>query len=299
MFSLSSVLLVTLMAAGPAQVGAADTLDVVRQLYASADYESALQALDRLAATDGATGAETERFRALCLMALGRAADAEAVFERIIRADPSYQPGEQEPPRVRAAVASVRARILPEVARALYAEAKTAYDRKDFAAAVPAFERTMSMLDGVESNDRTLGDLRTLTAGFLDLSRAALVPPPPPPAPAPELSPAANAGPPEPAAPTARAVEFTTGPEVVQQVLPPWNPAWFGAQFQSEFRGAVEVVIDESGAVISARIVEAIHPAYDLQLLESATRWRYVPAQRNGKPVVSTKHVDVVLRPRE
>ena len=45
MVSLPSVLLTTLMALAP-QVGAADTLEVVRQLYASADYESALQALD-------------------------------------------------------------------------------------------------------------------------------------------------------------------------------------------------------------------------------------------------------------
>jgi TonB family protein len=295
MFPLPSVLLTALMAVTPAQVAAADTLDVVRQLYASADYESALQAIDRLAPDDHAV-TETDRYRALCLMALGRAADAEAVFERIIRANPSYEPDEQEPPRIRAAFATVRTRVLPEVARGLYAEAKTAYDRKDYRAAVPAFERTMGVLDELETDDRTLGDLRTLTSGFLDLSRAALKPAPALPAPAPEAAAPPPPAPPEPKPPVSGP---TTGPEIIQQHLPPWNPAWFGSQFQSEFRGAVEVVIDESGAVVSARIIEPIHPAYDQQLFDAATRWRYVPAQRNGQPVASTKRVDVILRPRD
>jgi TonB family protein len=293
MVSLPSVLLTTLMALAP-QVGAADTLEVVRQLYASADYESALQALERVAAADGGTvGAETERFRALCLMALGRTADAELVMERIIRADPTYAPDEQDPPRVRAAFASVRARILPDVARGLYAQAKAAYDRKDYAAAAPGFEQAMGLLDGLSPDDRTLSDLRTLASGFLDLSRAALAPPPPP-APAPAPVP-----PPVEAAPPAAPVESASPPEVIQQVIPAWNPARFGAQSQLEFRGAVEVVIDENGAVVSARIAEPIHPAYDPELLEAATHWRYRPAQRNGKPVASNKRVDVVLRPRE
>lgn len=87
-------------------------------------------------------------------------------------------------------------------------------------------------------------------------------------------------------------------PVVVQQLLPPWNPSAFGTQFQSEFRGAIEVTIDERGIVTSAHIVEPIHPVYDPQLLEAATRWRYEPARRGGEPVVSVKRVDIVLRPR-
>jgi TonB family protein len=323
MVSLSSVLLTALMAIGPTQVGAADTLDLVRQLYASADYESALEALNRLAPADGAAaGAESERFRALCLMALGRPAEAEVVFERIIRADPSYQPDEQEPPRVRAAFAAVRSRLLPDLVRTMYAEAKAKYDGKDLAAAAAGFERTLRLLDSLESADPALADLRTIANGFLDLSRTAAPPASPPPTPAREPATAAappTEVPPKPAsasrteprretdaAPPTYTVatggttgERITPPEAITQVLPPWNPAWFGAQFQSEFRGAVEVMIDQNGAVIAARMVDAVHPAYDQQLLEAARGWRYVPAQRNGKPVASTKRVDIVLRPRE
>jgi TonB family protein len=301
MFFLPSVLLSALMAATPSQVAAADTLDVVRQLYASADYESALVALDRLVPEEIAAVTETDRYRALCLMALGRTADAEAVFERIVRANPSYEPDGQEPPRVRAAFTSVRTRVLPDVARELYNDGKTAYDRKDYPAAITAFERTMSVLEHLEADDRTLGDLRTLAGGFLDLSRAAVKPAPAPPPP-PEPTPAESSPPPTASAPPEPAPgvsEPAKGPAVIQQHLPPWNPAWFGSQFQSEFRGAVEVVIDESGAVVSARVIEPIHPDYDRQLLDAATRWRYVPAERNGKPVASTKRVDVILRPRD
>ena len=83
----------------------------------------------------------------------------------------------------------------------------------------------------------------------------------------------------------------------IEQVLPPWNPGWFGTQFLSEYRGVVEVSIDEAGAVVSARIAEPVHPLYDVQLLEAATHWRYEPARRGGKPVASSKSVEVVLKP--
>jgi len=303
MASLPGVILSTLMALSP-QIAAADTIDVVRQLYVSADYESALEALDRFADSGGAAAIEErERFRALCLIALGRTTDAEAVFERIVRANPAYAPDEQEPPRVRAAFAAVRSRVLPEVARSLFTEGRAAYDRKAYATAVPAFERTLAVLDQLESDDQSLGDLRTLTTGFLDLSRsAALAPAPPALEPA---APAAAADVPANPTPTADALDpspaetgITKGPEVVRQIVPPWNPRWFATEVKTEFRGAVEVSIDESGAVVSARVVESINSVYDQQLLEAAAKWRYVPAERNGKPVASTKRIEIILRPR-
>jgi outer membrane biosynthesis protein TonB len=186
----------------------------------------------------------------------------------------------------------VRARVLPDVARALYAEAKVAYDRKDYPAAVAAFERSVDILSSLESADPSLRDLITLASGFLDLSRAATAPKPPAPPPVA----AEPAPPPVPADP--QAVTPPTEPVAIEQGLPPWNTVWLGAQAQMEFRGAVEVAIDETGAVTSARIVDTVHPAYDPLLLGAAAQWRYVPARRNGKPVASTKRVDVVLRPR-
>ena len=48
MTGLYGVLVVALLASGGGQPPKADALDAVRQLYASADYESALAALERL-----------------------------------------------------------------------------------------------------------------------------------------------------------------------------------------------------------------------------------------------------------
>jgi TonB family protein len=300
MTGLHGVLLIALLTTGVAQPSESDRLDAVRQLYASADYESALAALERLPATGTpAAVVEMQRYRALCLIALARTADAEQIIEQIVRIDPSYQPDEQEAPRIRAAFASVRSRVLPLVARAHYADAKAAYERRDFEAAASAFERTIAVIDTVESDDPALVDLRTLARGFVDLSRSAVAAA----APAPASQPAAPVETPPPPTPEpdskSDATDTATGPVILDQTLPPWNPAWFGAQFQSEFRGAVEVTIDDHGAVTAARILEPVHPAYDPQLLDAATRWRYQPARRGSQPVVSVKRVDIVLRPRE
>lgn len=292
------LLVVTLLFSGGGQAQP-DALEPVRQLYASAEYESALAALERISSEDApAEGIESRRYRALCLMALGRTAEAETIIEQVVNMDPAYQADEQDPPRVRSAYAAARERVLPQVARAAYADAKAAYDRREFEKATSGFIRTIELLDLLESADPALRDLMTLASGFQDLSRAAATPAPPaaPPAPS-EPSPAAEATPPAAAAPPGPDLPGTP-PVVIEQDLPPWNPAAFGSQFQSEFRGAVEVTIDERGMVTAARIIEPVHPAYDPELLEASRQWRYEPARRGGQPVISIKRVDIVLRPR-
>jgi tetratricopeptide (TPR) repeat protein len=296
----STLLLIAALWLGQEQAQPTDPLLVLRQLYAAADYEAALAEAERLAGNaDDSRRLDLERYRALCYLALGRVDRAEAAIEHVFRTDPAYEPDEEEPPRVRAAFASVRVRVLPEVVRATYAEAKAHYERKQYADAISGFERALGILDSIESSDPALADLRTLTTGFLDLSRAAsaLAASAPPVTPAPsEPSPPSE---PPPPAPTPTSIGEAVPPVAISQVLPPWNPASFGSQYQSEFRGAVEVTIDENGAVVAAKIVEPIHPAYDPLMIEAATRWRYVPARLDGRPVASTKRVDVILRPRD
>src|SRR5262245_45014056 len=100
-------------------------LDSVRNLYASAEYEEALSALGRIKAETPANGLEIDRYRALCLIALGRGSEADRVIESIVTADPLYQPSATDAsPRVRTAFTTVRDRMLPTVARSLYLEAK-------------------------------------------------------------------------------------------------------------------------------------------------------------------------------
>jgi TonB family protein len=284
--------LVALLAGVPVTAADQDALDQVRQLYASADYEATLVALDRAEAVPAPERtAEIDYYRALCLIALGRTADADVVIARIVAANPQYEPGEDEAgPRVRAAFASVRRRLLPQIARDQYTAGKAAYDRKDFGTAEEDFRKVMEVTEGLTSEDADLADLRTLAGGFLELSRAARVELEPPPAPEP---------PPPASQPVPVATEPPSDSIVIQQALPPWNPTWLGSQSRLEFQGSVEVTIDEKGDVTSVRILAPIHPAYDPQLVAAAKAWKYQPARRNGKPIVSTRRVDVVLRPNE
>jgi hypothetical protein len=277
-------------AASPAS--AQDLLDPVRLLYASAEYEEALTTLGRLrteAAADEAT--EIDRYRALCLIALGRSAEADKAIESIVKADPLFQPAPAEAsPRVRAAFDEVRRRLLPGIVRSSYAEAKAAYDRDEFEDAAQKLERTLRVLDDPDAGSQPeLADLRVLITGFLDLSKAALeksasgAPP----------SAAANAPAPQPAAPVPPTI---IEPVVIRQELPPWTVSSGSAATRGEFRGMIEIDIDERGNVMLATLTDSVHPQYDPLLLNAARDWQYQPARRNGQPVKSRKRVEVVLR---
>ncbi len=116
---------------------------------------------------------ERDRYRAMALIALGRTQEAHAAIERILLADPTYEPGEEEAaPRIRIAFSDVRRRVLPQMARNLYSEGKGAFDRKDTAKALAAFERTLIVIDLLPAGEPGMADLRTLASGFLQLSRA-------------------------------------------------------------------------------------------------------------------------------
>ena len=56
--------------------------------------------------------------------------------------------------------------------------------------------------------------------------------------------------------------------------------AWKG-----NFKGVLEVIVGENGAVIETRLLDAVHPAYDSLLLGATRTWRFNPATENGKPV--------------
>lgn len=276
---------------------AQDALTDARNLYESAAYEEALVALGRLKAEAGAaTAAEIDRYRALCLMALSRAAEADKVIESIVTNDPLYQPGATEAsPRIRAAFNIVRQRVLPGVARQLYVDAKSLYDRKAYPEAVRALEKTVTVIDNVDTSNRSdLGDLRLLAAGFLDLSRAASAAPPPVAA-AERTTPAAPAPSPAPSSADAM-LPASTNLVVLRQDVPPL-PFSLAAAGKQEYRGSIEVAIDEAGKVTDVRLLQSIHALYDVMLLKAAREWTYEPPRVGGKPIASRKRVEIVLRP--
>jgi TonB family protein len=292
-------LLIVVTLALPTLAGAQDSLDPIRELYASADYEGTLAALGRLTVdtkTDTATTLEIERYRALCLIALGRTAEADRAIESIVTMNPLYSlsPGDAAP-RIRTAFADVQRRILPGLVRGWYADGKAAFDRKAFPEAVDKLSTIIAVMDNPETlaSVGDLADLRTLAEGFLELSRARLHDSPEPPTAAPVAEAIRSAEPPPVAATPA-----DSDPVALRQDFPPWIGAAGGPLFTGEYSGAVDIDIDERGAVVGAKIVDSIHPIYDNELLSAARRWLYQPARRNGQPVRAQQRVNVVLRPK-
>jgi hypothetical protein len=294
-FSIAAALLLTtppLFAADQESIAAA------RDLYASAAYEDALAILNKLPENNRPIeeAKAIEQYRAFCLLALGRTAEAEHAIETVIAAEPMYRPTNDLSPRVRNAFSDVRRRVLPSIIQQKYAHAKAAFDRKEFAAAAAGFSQVLdAMADpdvAAAAGQPPLVDLRTLAVGFKDLATTAAAPPPPPVAPA--------APPPAPVEPPAPKVAkiYTVGdsdvipPVVLKQELPAYP-----GQVVLPRQGLIEVVIDENGAVENAFMRMSVINTYDGLAIAAAKNWRYRPAMLNGTPVKYRKAVQVTIKP--
>jgi tetratricopeptide (TPR) repeat protein len=268
-------------------------IDPVKQLYESAAYDEALAALDRLGSADAAapdrdvaTKAGLE-YRALCLLALDRTSEAEQVIEQLLEKDPVYRPSPTDTsPRFVAVVDRARNRIIPVLARRQYDSAKRDFDERQNGQAAAGFARVLALLDGPAVDRSAPGsddDLRTLAAGFLELSQLTAAPPPP----------ATRA-----AAPRVATIYSASDPDVmppvaVRQDLPTWKHASLGIAYR--FDGQIDVVIDENGKVESATIVKSIFPGYNEVAVAGAKEWVYSPATKDGVPVKFRRSVPVQL----
>jgi TonB family protein len=58
-----------------------------------------------------------------------------------------------------------------------------------------------------------------------------------------------------------------------------------GDVFSSPRPGTIEIVINETGAVIAATTKVSVDPLYDRVALQFAKTWRYRPAMREGVAV--------------
>jgi protein TonB len=269
-------------------------LERAKDLYLSAAYEDALTALGSVKTDVPVSEAfEAAEYRVFCLLALDRRAEADATIQRMVEADPWYQPSEaQTSPRIRAVFRDVRRNTLPSVVQLMYADAKSAFDRKD-AQAAAKFTRLVALLDDPDlAGQTTFTDLRTLATGFRDLSSAMA---PSPPLPAAGLAP--TSGPQAVVAPLPDAdADIRVIPaEALSQPVPPWQPV--SRAERGPFTGTLQLQIDERGAVVDATLVTRIHPAYDNQLLKMARTWKFKPATRNGQPIPYVKVLTITLQP--
>lgn len=306
----SLLLLVVLLAQAPASSATPD-IDIVRAHYATAAYEEALAHIGRL--DPSAVTPELERYRALCLMALGRPEEGTLAFERLVRQAPTYDIPESElSPRMLTAFRDVRQRVLPLVIRDAYERARTHLDEKRYDTAVVELGQVLSLIDTVSATGHaaTFADLRQLADGFLRLAQAeqelarraaALA----------EQAAAAEAAaaeaavePPSPAnLIVERIVVYTRDdrdvvpPVELSRFMPPWNPP--AALRHAAYRGELEVVVDEAGRAEDARMLQPTHPVYDVALIAATSSWRFEPARRNGDPVKYRLTFDVALTPPE
>ena len=263
------------------QVSAQNSLQAVKDLYASAAYEDALSAVGKF---DSAAepNLEAEQYRIFCLVALGRMDEASQAVETLLKASPEYRPdAAQASPRIQSLFSQVRRRIGPTLVKNYYQKGRAAMERKDRDEAVAQFEAMLRMANDEDvRNEPSVSELRDLGAGFLDLSKA--LPSKPKATDAPAVS----------AAPRPSVI---VPPVVIQQRLPPWIPD--PVSRATEFHGAVRVEISAEGKVVNAEILKSVHPAYDQLLLRAAKSWSYQPATKDGVPIASEKTVEVSVTP--
>ena len=162
----------------------------------------------------------------------------------------------------------VRKRLLPAAARGVYAKAKVDFEEKNYAAAVDGFTELLAIVSDPDAADArpSLSDLKQLGEGFLKLATAeaaAATKAASPPA----AATTTPASPREPAIYSADDLEVTP-PVEIQRAMPAWTPS-LPTHARLEFRGTLEVVVDEKGSVTSAAIRKPTTPGYDAVLLEA------------------------------
>lgn len=275
-------------------------LDRAKELYRSAAYDEALGVLDTIRAIAPSPEAlEVSEYRVFCLVALDRKDEARTAIAALISANPFYELSEtQASPRVRTVFKDVRKSLLPSLVQSAYADAKAAFDRKDPQSA-SGFERVLTLLrDPDLASNTDLGDLAVVAAAFRDLSAAReLAAAAPPPAAPPSARDNSRREP--VAAKPAEPAVYRDGtpnlvpPAVISQTMPPTHLAE-----RRLWTGAIEVLIDETGKVLSARMVMPVQPTYDRQLLQAALNWKYRPATKDGMPARYIKIINVRLDTR-
>jgi hypothetical protein len=303
-----------MVAASAIPTAAQDQLDAAKDLYASAAYEEALTALSRL--SDDAAVApdrtrEVDEYRAFCLFALGRTAEAESVAEAIIRRDPLAALNTADAsPRLEAMFMSVRRRVLPGLIRDRYRAVRALINDKRYAAAEPGLadlQRLLAAAERLGAWDEGLADLRVLVEGFLDLSRAQVEndkrAEPATSAPAaesvpatPEPTPAAAAE--APGEPPLYSIEHAdvTPPATVYQRAPS-VPAQLRTMLRAQPRPMILLLtIDDTGTVRKAEVRGSLDTSYDDLLLREVSTWRYTPAMRQGAPVWYVKPVVIAVQ---
>ena len=280
------ILLISTAFAASAQAADA-TLAAARDLYVSASYDDALTMLGGLSGSRSLEEQQSiDLYRTLCLVALGRSADADRIIEAMLMRQPLYRASNEElSPRLQSAFQTARRKILPAVIQRGYADAKNAFDKQDYVTASAGFAEVLKSLADPDITSAAgappLSDLRTLASSFRDLSVKLT---PPPPAPKAEPKPVVR-----PVRSVYSADDRDVIPPVALQQRVPKDPA----SVVRPVSGVVEFVVDETGAVQAPQMQVSIDSTYDPMVVAAAKKWLYQPAMVDGKPVKYIKRLTI------
>ena len=278
------ILTLSLMSPQAKPVDPAAELAAVRTLYGAASFDEALARLSRFKPPD-ALQDQADTYRALCLLGLGRTREAEDVVEQLLQRNPKYLPDEGDvSPKLVLVFRSVRARLLPGAAKALYVTARTTYDANDFPLASTQFQELLLMIG--DATDGGLADLKILAEGFQKLADAARSNAPGSPA-----SPGAVNSMAKSPIYSILDRDVVAPVEITRMVPTMVTPK--GAQ-PGLYQGLIEVIINENGRVESATVKRSITAAFDAELLAAAETWRFQPATRNAQPVKYRRAYEII-----
>lgn len=268
--------------------GTVASLAAARDLYVSASYDDALAMLGTLAS--GSRSAEEQQsidlYRTLCLVALGRAADADRVIEAMLMRQPLYRASNEElSPRLLSAFQNARRRILPVVIQKDYADAKSAFDKQDWPVASKGFDEVLKSIADPDITQLAgappLSDIKTLASGFRDLSVKMI----PPPAPKVEPKPVR----------VVKSVYTVDDRDVVPPVAVQQRVPKYPANVTRPLTGILEFVVDESGAVQAPAMQMSIDSMFDQMVINAAKKWVYQPARLEDKPVKFVKRLTITV----
>ena len=257
-------------------------------LYTNAAYAEALRTLG------DATAPEAQHYRALCLLALGRTADAQQALDALVTSTPGYVViAEDMPPRFVAMLSQAKQKTLPTVLRRLLASGREQFQSNAFESARKDFDLLLTLAaDPMIGELSEVADLRLLASGFIDLMASKTRPPAAEPASEPPPAPAPTVVQQQPTAVVTPAV-------AISQRIPSWpiNAAPPGPAVAANAVGLVRLRIGADGRVKSATLERGVHPAYNVTLLAEARKWIYKPATINGVPTESETVVSFRVTP--
>jgi len=171
-------LIVALLMAPSVVAAQEDPLRTARDLYASAAYEEALVELARVESSPETpvTTRDKDVYRVFCLVALGRAAEAQERAESLVRSNPllSVDQFPDASPRIATIFTDVQRRVLPPLVKEAYrtARARALENASDAPSRLQDVRKLLAMAERVGAVDETLTDIGLLVDGFLELTSA-------------------------------------------------------------------------------------------------------------------------------